>query len=95
MKTLVIIAVERRPEKIHCALVKFGNIVKANGELDEVESWKLFEDTISDANKLEQAKMLFYKCYNETIQSGSTGKEQAMKIITCASPNLDLLDKLN
>ncbi|XP_014480089.1 PREDICTED: uncharacterized protein LOC106747250 [Dinoponera quadriceps] len=88
-------SVELHPEKIHCALVKLGKIVKANGEFDKEETLKSIEETITDANKLKQAKMLFHKCYNETIQGGSTGKEQTMKIVTCASAIVDLLDKLN
>ncbi|XP_014487550.1 PREDICTED: uncharacterized protein LOC106751225 [Dinoponera quadriceps] len=82
-------------EVFQCAIVKGGRVLDANGLYKKEDTLKIFEDIISDTSKLEQARNVFTKCYDEAIQNGSTGDEQTIKITTCSLPIIPLFDKPN
>ncbi|XP_014481721.1 PREDICTED: uncharacterized protein LOC106748050 [Dinoponera quadriceps] len=79
---------------IICALEKDGQIFNSNGEYIKDASMQALEDSMSDANTLEKVQGMFTKCYDDAVQSGSTGREQTMKISNCVLPFVSLFDKL-
>ncbi|XP_014486970.1 PREDICTED: uncharacterized protein LOC106750875 isoform X2 [Dinoponera quadriceps] len=87
-------ATELTVEPVICAIEKDGKILNSKGEYIKDATMQVLEDGISNANTLEKAQGMFTKCYDDGVQSGSTGWEQTIKIGNCSMPILSLFDKL-
>ncbi|XP_014486341.1 PREDICTED: uncharacterized protein LOC106750479 [Dinoponera quadriceps] len=79
-------------EAIVCAGEKDGKIFNANGEYTKDVTVRALEDFISDTDKLEKAREMYVYCHDKAVHSGSTGREQTLKIAKCSLAILPLLD---
>ncbi|XP_014487552.1 PREDICTED: uncharacterized protein LOC106751228 [Dinoponera quadriceps] len=79
-------------EIIVCAGEKDGKVFNANGEYMKDAAIKAFEDFVSDADRLKKAQGMYAQCHDNGVQSGSTGREQSLKIAGCSLAILPLLD---
>ncbi|XP_032687762.1 uncharacterized protein LOC116851939 [Odontomachus brunneus] len=85
---------EPSAQAINCALINDGEILNANGEIITEIAMQKLDDLISDPDKLKQAREMHTKCYKEVVESGVTGNEQTLTMITCSMPIMGLIDKL-
>uniref|UniRef100_A0A348G5X5 Venom allergen 2 n=1 Tax=Odontomachus monticola TaxID=613454 RepID=A0A348G5X5_ODOMO len=86
---------EPSAKTVRCALARDGQIFDTNGKYIKENALQALEDTISDEGKLNQAKTIFNKCYNDALKGGSTVDKQTMEIVECTLAIASLLDKLN
>ncbi|XP_014486947.1 PREDICTED: uncharacterized protein LOC106750853 [Dinoponera quadriceps] len=82
---------EYRPDILYCVTVRDGEVLNDKYEYKKEKTLERLGDLISDSDKLKQARMIYSKCYDNVVQTGITGKQQTLKIITCLEPMMPLL----
>ncbi|XP_014486657.1 PREDICTED: uncharacterized protein LOC106750671 [Dinoponera quadriceps] len=81
-------------EALVCALDRDGKLLDDNGEYIRDAVVQSMEDAISDPSTVKKARETLNKCFDDADQSGTTGREQTIKIATCHLPLVSSFDKL-
>ncbi|XP_014487549.1 PREDICTED: uncharacterized protein LOC106751224 [Dinoponera quadriceps] len=86
---------EGHADVVLCAIIKDGQVFDENGAFVKEATFKALEDGISDTNKLEQAKQIFEKCYDDANQKDLTSEERKKEINSCSYSTVSFFDKLS